>query len=803
MKASFLNVKPPNLVQFYGMQVVKQILTLALIISAQFAIGSVENRADSAYSIMDNQQRISQLIWVDEHVSAEALQAIDFNFGGVYHTDEFITRGANNQLHAFQLTDQLISSDKPLPSLATLSTIRDNDLFNEYCQILRQSGKHNGYHYLVLPELKGDQSYLSTTLERIKSFDSLYFIMMSDLDFEPPTKRKEFYQTIGDGKAVVLANNNLLDYGRALKKIPKDVNDIKPLILAHLKTLVETRHLEEPVVTPSFLFELWTQSIVPLQSNKNILPLKTDTVGIWVSRESSALKTEIGKYFSSTLNLKYDNIPHGIPVIIDARSNPIDALEYALAFQAFNPIIWIGETKEITNVNAAAILCMNEQNELHNRIIPEMLVGAHPISGKNVKPLPPYLTDYLNDPIVGQKILGFAEPEWVGSKSNWLDSIDAIATEMINKGASPGGQVLIARQGKIIYNKAFGYLTYDSLIKVHPHTLYDLASLTKTTSTLLAIMKLVENNQLHLDSSIAYYHPAYKTTNKSHITIRQLLAHQSGIQTYIPFWKRSLNGDMMETFYYRSTTDKDEDNRSYGYEPHPVMRDSLESWIRASSLRDQSNPKYRYSDIGFMMLHQLVEEVTQKTFDDFLFDEFYGPLGLDRTHFNPLNKGFEIYEIAPTEYDYYLREEQVWGNVHDRNAVVFGGVAGHAGLFSTAKDLATLMQMIVQNGYYGGKRYLKPETINYFNQQYFARNRRGLGWDKPGNYNPNISKNASKSSFGHTGFTGTMVWADPKEDLVYIFLSNRIFPDSRNNKLITLDIRRRIHDMVYRSLMEY
>jgi CubicO group peptidase (beta-lactamase class C family) len=370
---------------------------------------------------------------------------------------------------------------------------------------------------------------------------------------------------------------------------------------------------------------------------------------------------------------------------------------------------------------------------------------------------------------------------------------------MIQNYATPGGQVLVARNGKIVFNKAYGFLTYDSLIKVSDNTLYDIASLTKVTSTLMALMKLVDQDEIELDSTLAHYLPAYRETNKADITIRSLLAHHAGLKSYIPFWKRSLRGDFMDVFYYKTQADESSDQRSYGYHPDPVMLDSLESWIVSSGI---DNPGYRYSDIGFMILHQVIESITGQSIEQFVSDHYYAPLKMSYTMFNPLNKGFEIYQIAPTEYDYYFREEQVWGNVHDRNAAIYGGIAGHAGLFSNAKDLAVLLQMVLQGGRYGGMNFFDPTTLDVFNHTYYSGNRRGLGWDKPGRSNPNISDLASATSFGHTGFTGTMIWVDPEYDLTFIFLSNRIFPDSRNTKLIRLDTRKRMQDLVYHSLLD-
>ena len=260
-----------------------------------------------------------------------------------------------------------------------------------------------------------------------------------------------------------------------------------------------------------------------------------------------------------------------------------------------------------------------------------------------------------------------------------------------------------------------------------------------------------------------------------------------------------MEGDRLDAFYYKTPEDEANDVRTYGYEPDPIMLDTLRSFIVSSDL--SRNPdRYRYSDIGFMILHQIVERITGQPFDQFLTAEFYQPMGLTNTSFNPIQNGVDVMSIAPTEYDQRFRNSLVWGGVHDRNAAVFGGVSGHAGLFSNAKDLAKMMSMYLNGGEFGGRRYLSQEVLNTFNSRLFRNNRRGLGWDKKGGKYSIASSFASDESFGHTGFTGTMVWADPKEDLIFVFLSNRIYPDASNQRISEYDIRKNMHDSLYEAI---
>ena len=238
-----------------------------------------------------------------------------------------------------------------------------------------------------------------------------------------------------------------------------------------------------------------------------------------------------------------------------------------------------------------------------------------------------------------------------------------------------------------------------------------------------------------------------------------------------------------------------------------VMRDSLWQWIIKAKVRDKINRTpydYKYSDMGFYIMQHLAEKILNQPMEDFLQQNLYEPLGANTTGFLPLNR-FPPIQIAPTEDDKLFRRSLLIGTVHDQGAAMHGGVAGHAGLFSDAGDLAKLGQMLLQQGEYGGIQYYKPETVKLFISKQFESSRRGLGWDKPvqSDWNSPTSIYASPKTFGHTGFTGTCIWVDPEFDLVYIFLSNRVHPNMTNNKLLTASIRSRIQDVIYQSIFSY
>jgi len=298
-------------------------------------------------------------------------------------------------------------------------------------------------------------------------------------------------------------------------------------------------------------------------------------------------------------------------------------------------------------------------------------------------------------------------------------------------------------------------------------------------------------------------------SNKASLVIREVLAHQSGLKAFYPFWRNTIEDETQTLQYYQ---DKPNDiyNKTvaYGMFATENLNDSLWHWTVDMDLRKKNKSlnsyDYKYSDLGFYLLQALVERVGGTSLDQYVDSVFYKPIGTSTLTFNPLCK-FPLKRIAPTERDNEFRRVLVWGTVHDQIAAMKGGVSGHAGLFGNAHDIAKIMQMQLQLGTYGGKQYLNEKTVLDFTSQQYDKNRRGLGWDKPETgeeYNP-ASRYSSFKTFGHSGFTGTVVWADPTFNLIIVFLSNRIYPDSENGKLIDFNIRERINDVVYESMWNF
>lgn len=382
-------------------------------------------------------------------------------------------------------------------------------------------------------------------------------------------------------------------------------------------------------------------------------------------------------------------------------------------------------------------------------------------------------------------------------------AIDSIVHAGISAKAYPSCQVLAAKGGEIIYHKAFGYQTYDSIMPVSTSDIYDLASLTKIAATTLAIMKLYEQEKLDIDGTLGEYLPELKGSNKENLVIREVLAHQAGLKPWIPFYEKLLKDmDNGQEVFTSIPDDMHQVIVSQGIYMHKRYLDTLWNDIIASKLL--RSKKYKYSDLGYYYMKEIIERITGQALNDYVGETFYAPLGLGHTAFKPAEI-FCLNNIVPAENDTLFRHTILKGDVHDPGAAMLGGVAGHAGLFSNASDLAVIMQMLVNGGIYRGKRYLQNSTINEFTRQQFPLNdnRRGLGFDKPDPEDRNNgpgAPSASLNSFGHSGFTGTYVWADAESDIVYVFLSNRTWPHAGENKLARMNIRTDILEAVYRHL---
>lgn len=382
-----------------------------------------------------------------------------------------------------------------------------------------------------------------------------------------------------------------------------------------------------------------------------------------------------------------------------------------------------------------------------------------------------------------------------GMSADFSEELDSLLIRSTRSGNMPGGQLVVLKNGKFIYNRAYGSFYYDSLRPVRKTDLYDVASVTKIASTTLCIMRMWERNLIKLDAHLHEYLPELNGSNKAKLTIRQLMTHEAGLIPFIPFYKQAmlvpgLFSKEKDSLYNIQVTANMWMRNTY--------RDTMWQQIVESDLRKKG--EFVYSDLGFIILGRIIERLTGQTPEEYAYKHFYHPLHLDRTTFRPAEL-FNEADIAPSTNDQYFRMEKIQGYVHDPGAAMMGGVAGHAGLFSSAEDLAVLMQMLLNGGQWQGKRFLKPATIREFTARQKGTHR-GLGFDKPNGQKggkANISQLVPEELFGHSGFTGNWAWADPKNNLVFVFLSNRTYPDENNRNLITNGIRTLAIETVYRA----
>ncbi len=406
----------------------------------------------------------------------------------------------------------------------------------------------------------------------------------------------------------------------------------------------------------------------------------------------------------------------------------------------------------------------------------------------------------------GLSFNGFLSPETLPVAlidNEYTQKIDSIAVNGIEIGAYPGCQIFAMKNGKVIYDKCFGYFTYEGEHEVQKDNVYDIASLTKVFATTFAMMKLYDEGHISLESTLGDYFPYLRNTDKGDIKLIEIMTHQAGFTPWMPLYQSLMKNGKPDPEIFRKNIDEDHTVRvaENMYISKDFRFDIFET-VKATELGDK---KYKYSDLGFYMMPKIVEMVTNEPFEKYLDENFYKPLNLNHIYYKPL-RHIELENIAPTEYDIEFRMQQLCGDVHDQAAALMGGIAGHAGLFANARDLAVMLQLLLDDGYANNQQFLSKYTIKKFTSAPYKDNlnRRGIGFDKP-EVNPEVtaytpSKQSSMESFGHTGFTGTFVWADPENDLIVIFLSNRVYPDAKNNKLAQFDIRTKIHDLFYDAM---
>lgn len=608
------------------------------------------------------------------------------------------------------------------------------------------------------------------------------FVDVNNLTSDLNAATDSLTKSIGEHAITLLKNdNNLIPFTRhtpgkvAVIAVGADVNN------AFLQTVKAIR----PDVN-SFIF---TARQAETQVPPIVERLKRDYQAVIISLHNYARRPANNFGISSAERLLIQQLQQEMPSATVVFGNP-----YAIQYFCDAPtIIAAYEDDEITQRTAAAILFGQQ-----------FAKGKLPVT---VCPNFPYGTGIIQTPPppVVKTELQHVKPETVGMSSQILQHIDVLANQMIAKGAAPGCQILAMKDGKIVYDKTFGFFDYSKREPVTTSAVYDLASVTKICATTISVMRLYDEGKLSLDSTLGDYLPWVRGTNKAGLRIRDVLLHQAGLVAFIPFYRDVMDAKgVADTALFHAYADS---TFSVRVAEHMYMRadyvDTMYRRILESPLKPQQG--YVYSDNDFIFLGEIVEQLTGKKLNRYVRETFYEPLGMANTGFRPRER-FQLSQLAPTENEPVFRRQWIRGDVHDPGAAMFGGVAGHAGLFSNAEDLAILMQMLLNGGKYDGKEYIRSETLELFTAYNSNMSRRGLGFDKPEKDNGKHGeaypcKSASPLTFGHTGFTGTCIWVDPQSQLVFIFLSNRVCPAGGDNKkLMTLHVRENIMEVLYEAM---
>ncbi|WP_430815250.1 serine hydrolase domain-containing protein [Carboxylicivirga sp. RSCT41] len=586
-------------------------------------------------------------------------------------------------------------------------------------------------------------------------------------------------------------------------------------------------------------YKAYTNSITIYQRKAMFPVLRVDSLTLSINARTNkdiAGFVSLSRYYQPKLSENDSSAYVQLLLCDDVRSlsKEMSLIEGGLTQgRKYNTLVYIGELDSKTYRRAGwlfdAIITMPQAINESPELLAEAIYGGIQVSG--ISPVHKELKQLGFERIKSSKTrLAFSSVAHTFHQDS-IAKIDSIVFDAIKKKATPGAQLMVVKGGDIILQKSYGYHTYKRRQKVTNDDLYDVASVTKLAVTFPIVMMLYEKGQLNLDARLPEYLAEIDTTDKADITIRELLLHQSGLISYIPFHYKALDRESLRkrSLYSRhysglynirvdsrlyqnkyaryrkdvfSRKQHDQYNRQLtsGMFMNEEYVDSMYAHIYASPLRDYKD--YRYSDLGYYILQRIIEKEENESLDSIYYSRISRLLGAENLVYKPLD-GISSKRIVPTEKDLGFRKTLLDGYVHDQGAAMLGGVAAHAGLFANAGDLAKLGQMLLNEGKYGGLQYVSPRTIGTFTTSVNHGNRRGLGVDKPEldpDNNSHVSQKVSQASYGHTGFTGTILWIDPENDIIYIFLSNRIHPHSYNKKLIKMNVRTKIQDVIYNSL---
>ena len=627
------------------------------------------------------------------------------------------------------------------------------------------------------------------------------------------------------------------------EKVKKVLAAKYQLGLAH-KQFVDTANLLTDLnqSADSLTLEIAQHSITLLRNERQLLPMDPTTLSFLAKQQNKELKVAYLAFGTDTMNLfcrkmkavynadiffyKYQHDAGNVLSLIEMINKEYDYVVIGLHKYSRRPanqfgigaaamqlvktlckksnavVITFGNPYLLSNYcDATHIIAAYEDHPIIQEVTFDMLMGKQNPMGV----LPVTVCNELRSGIslsYDQSSTQLLPKQLL--PTHQFSSVDSIVEDAIQKKAMPGCVVLAAKDGKIVFEKAYGHTMYDSLQKVKVDDVYDLASVTKVLATTLALMKLYEEKKVDLNEHLGKYLLEVKGTVHDSLTVRDLLLHQSGLDSWIPFYKEMIDTVTGIPFAKMASCFKT-DVFSIRVSNHlyikPSYTDTINKRILQSGLTKKG--KYVYSDLGFIYLGRVVEKITGKSIDQYVQTNFYEPMSLHAVGYLPQDH-VSLNHIVPTEVEKKFRMQLLWGDVHDPAAAMMGGVAGHAGLFGNAYEVAVIMQMLMNGGTIGERRYLQPETVALFTEYGSDNSRRGLGFDKPQRDNvmraePYPCASISGEAFGHTGFTGTCVWTDPKNKIVFVLLSNRVHPSAENTLFGKLNIRGKVHEAMYHT----